>query len=170
MTTLNRRLFLDFLFPTSFDSCISVPFASFLWPIWTIMDWVKKTNSHFIIFLKMFRFVSSYKYFRSFPYFCAAISPCESRVPFSQNSESPCISTFFKQNCASTGRTKKGDPPGKNYGPPLSVISTLSFAGKNFKPLGACLGYIGASLLLAGHFIPAPFFNEFRPLPGFHFP
>ena len=71
---------------------------------------------------------------------------------------------------ASTGRMKRGDPHKINYGSPLTIIPIISFADKNFKPLGACLGYKRASLFLPGHFIPAPFFNEFRSLPGIYFP
>jgi hypothetical protein len=80
-------------------------------------------------------------------------------------SESARMSSSFNQKYASPGRIKKGDPHKITYGSPLTVISISSFAEKNFKPLGAGLGYLGAGLFLAGHFIPAPFFNEFRSLP-----
>jgi hypothetical protein len=45
----------------------------------------------------------------------------------------------------------KGNPHKINYGSPLTIIPIISFADKNFKPLGAGLGYKRASLLLPGH-------------------
>ena len=46
-----------------------------------------------------------------------------------------------------------------------SLIAFISFFEKKFKPIGACSGYKIAGLFLSGHFIPAPFFNEFSSLP-----
>jgi hypothetical protein len=40
-----------------------------------------------------------------------------------------------------------------------------SFLDEDFEPLGACLSYGRAGFFLPGHSVPAPFFNEFRPLP-----
>ena len=68
---------------------------------------------------------------------------------------------------------KKDDPHKINYESPLTAIPISSFFDKNFKPLGACFGYRRVSLFLAGHFIPAPFLDEFNPLrsrPGFYCP
>jgi hypothetical protein len=56
---------------------------------------------------------------------------------------------------------KKGDPHNINHGSPLTAISFISFFEKKFKPIGACSGNCIVSLFLPGHFIPAPFFNEF---------
>jgi hypothetical protein len=70
----------------------------------------------------------------------------------------------------STGRTLQGDASEINRASSSTAISISSFFDKNFKPLGARLGYIRTSLFLPGHFIPAPFFNEFNSLPGIHCP
>jgi len=47
-----------------------------------------------------------------------------------------------------------------------SPLPAISFFEKKFKPIGACAGYKIASSFLAGHFIPAPFFNEFSSFPA----
>ncbi len=47
----------------------------------------------------------------------------------------------------------------------LNCLYDISFFEKKFKPIGACSGYKIASSFLAGHFIPAPFFNKFSSLP-----
>ena len=60
---------------------------------------------------------------------------------------------------------KKGDPHKINNESPLTAILFISFFEKKFKPIGACSGYKIAGLFLPGHFIPAPFFNEFTSLP-----
>jgi hypothetical protein len=67
----------------------------------------------------------------------------------------------------SEGRStaNKGDPHIINYESPLTAISFISFFDKKLKPVGACSGDKIASLFLPGHFIPAPFFNEFSSLP-----
>ncbi|CAB1065807.1 hypothetical protein D1BOALGB6SA_10606 [Olavius sp. associated proteobacterium Delta 1] len=47
-----------------------------------------------------------------------------------------------------------------------SPLTAISFFEKKFKPIGACAGYKIASSFLAGHFIPAPLFNEFSSFPA----
>jgi hypothetical protein len=66
----------------------------------------------------------------------------------------------------STGRTLKGDAREIIHASSSTAISISSFFDKNFKPLGARSGYSRTSLFLPGHFIPAPFFDEFSSLPG----
>ena len=63
-------------------------------------------------------------------------------------------------------KKQKGDPHKINYESPLTTISFISFFDKKFKPIGAWSGYRIASLFLPGHFIPAPFLNEFKSLIG----
>ncbi len=47
-----------------------------------------------------------------------------------------------------------------------SPLTAISFFEKKFKPIGACAGYKIAGSFLAGHFIPAPFLNEFSSFPA----
>jgi hypothetical protein len=98
--------------------------------------------------LSFFSFRFSFSVF--FPFFCS------SRLPLSLFPLSPISSPFFFE---------KGLPHKINYELPLTTISLISFFEKKFKPIGPCSGYVIASLFLPGHYIPAPFFNEFSSLP-----